>query len=50
MIIKFYKDLEALGLTLEAMRRQAYTNFVVVIAEDNDAEETRSFLKRLYGS
>lgn len=44
LIIAFYKDLVALGLILDAMRRQSYKNFEIVVAEDNDAPETRDFL------
>lgn len=44
LIIAFYKDLAALGLILDAMRRQTYQNFEIVVAEDNDAPETRNFL------
>jgi glycosyltransferase involved in cell wall biosynthesis len=44
IIIAFYKDLEALELIFGALRRQTYKNFEVVVAEDNDAPETKRFL------
>ncbi|WP_455206354.1 glycosyltransferase [Kaarinaea lacus] len=49
LIIAFYKDLEALGLILEALRRQTYKNFEVVIAEDNDSPHTKEFLTKQTG-
>jgi glycosyltransferase involved in cell wall biosynthesis len=45
IIIAFYKDLEALELIFNALRRQTYTNFEVVIAEDDEASQTKSFLR-----
>ena len=44
LIIAFYKDLVALDLILDAMRRQTYKNFEIVVAEDNNAPETRALL------
>jgi len=44
IIIAFYKDLQALDLIFKALRRQTYKNFEVVVAEDNDAPETKTFL------
>ncbi len=44
IIIAFYKDLEALGLIFDALRRQTYKNFEVVVAEDDNAPETKRFL------
>ena len=44
IIIAFYKDLEALDLIFKALRRQTYKNFEVVVAEDNNAPETKAFL------
>lgn len=45
VIITTYKDLEALGCTLDALVSQDYDNFEVVIAEDDDAIETVAFLQ-----
>jgi glycosyltransferase involved in cell wall biosynthesis len=44
IIIAFYKDLEALDLIFDALRKQTYKNFEVVVAEDDDAPETKRFL------
>ena len=49
IIIAFYKDLEALNLIFEALRRQTYKNFEAVVAEDNDAPETKQFLSEQTG-
>jgi cellulose synthase/poly-beta-1,6-N-acetylglucosamine synthase-like glycosyltransferase len=46
LIIAFYKDLEALGLIVDALHNQTYKNFEVVIAEDDNAAETKSFLTK----
>lgn len=46
IIIAFYKDLEALSVILDALRAQTFKNFEVVIAEDDDASQTKSFLAR----
>jgi glycosyltransferase involved in cell wall biosynthesis len=44
IIIAFYKDLEALDLVFDALRRQTYKNFEVVVAEDDEAPATKHFL------
>jgi glycosyltransferase involved in cell wall biosynthesis len=49
IIVAFYKDLEALRLILDALRRQTYKNFEVVVAEDDDAPETKRFLAEQRG-
>jgi len=46
LIIAFYKDLEALGLIFDALRHQTYKNFEVVVAEDDEAPETKTFLAK----
>ena len=46
IVIAFYKDLEALELILEALTRQTYSNFEVVIAEDNNDTETIILVNR----
>ncbi len=45
IIIAFYKDLVALELILNALIKQTYKNIEVVIAEDNNASETKELLK-----
>ena len=49
IIIAFYKDLEALNLIFNALRRQTYNNFEVVVAEDDQAPETEDFLAAQQG-
>lgn len=45
VIVTIYKDLVSLGIVLEALRRQTYKNFEIIVAEDDDAKETIEFLK-----
>jgi len=47
VIIPTYKDLEALELILKALKEQTYTNFEVIIAEDDNAENTKEFLQSI---
>ena len=49
LIIAFYKDLEALELIFDALRRQTYKNFEVVVAEDNNSPTTQAFLAKQKG-
>lgn len=46
IIITLYKDLVSLKLVLDALKRQTYKDFEVIIAEDDDASETVEFLKQ----
>ena len=39
IIIAIYKDLEALQLIIDSLKRQSYTNFEVIVAEDNNSKE-----------
>ena len=45
IIIPLYKDLVSLKLVLEALERQTYKKFEIIIAEDNDDPETVIFLQ-----
>lgn len=45
IIIPTYNDIVALKLILDALQYQTYTNFEIIIAEDNDSQETEDFLK-----
>ena len=45
VIITLYKDLKSLKIVLEALARQTYQGFEIVIAEDDDTIETVEFLK-----
>lgn len=47
LIISTYKDPVALQLILEALELQIYKNFEVIIAEDDNASETKELLKNL---
>lgn len=45
IIVPTYKDIVALKLILDALQYQTYTNFEIIIAEDNDSNEVDNFLK-----
>ncbi|MBD3843030.1 MAG: glycosyltransferase [Campylobacterales bacterium] len=45
IIIPTYKDVQALGLILDALKLQTYKNFEVIVAEDDDSKEVAEFLK-----
>lgn len=45
LVVVTYKDPVALRLILEAMRRQTYKSFEVIVAEDNDDQETIEIIK-----
>jgi glycosyltransferase involved in cell wall biosynthesis len=49
LIIAFYRDLEALDLIFEALRHQTYKNFEVIVAEDDDSPDTKTFLAKQTG-
>ena len=44
LIVAVYKDVEALSLIIKALEKQTYTNFELVVAEDNNAEEMKNFI------
>ena len=44
IIIAVYKDIEALSLILKSLEKQSYTNFEVIIAEDNNDSRMVSFI------
>ncbi|HVM87545.1 MAG TPA: glycosyltransferase [Puia sp.] len=44
LIISFYKRLDFLELILMSLLNQEYKNFEVIIAEDDNADETKKFL------
>jgi glycosyltransferase involved in cell wall biosynthesis len=46
LIIPTYKDIAALELILDALKRQSYQEFEVIVAEDDNAQDTVDFLKR----
>ncbi|WP_373033205.1 glycosyltransferase [Sulfurovum sp.] len=49
VIVTLYKDIEAISLILDALKKQTYKNFEVIIAEDDNALETRRFLESYTG-
>lgn len=48
LIIAVYKDIEALDLIIQALRKQTYKDFEVIVAEDGDSPEMKSYLSTLY--
>jgi glycosyltransferase involved in cell wall biosynthesis len=47
IIVPTYKDLIALDLILEALTTQTYQNFEVIIAEDDESEESKTYLENI---
>lgn len=45
VIIPTYKDVQALELILDALKRQTYELFEVIIAEDDNSNEVKEFLE-----
>ena len=45
IIIPTYKDPTALKLILDALQYQTYTNFEIIVAEDDNSNETFELLK-----
>lgn len=46
VIIPTYKDVEALELILDALKLQTHKDFEVIIAEDDNSQEVKEFLKQ----
>jgi len=44
LIISVYKNINALKLILKSLEIQSFTNFEIIIAEDNDSEEMSDFV------
>ncbi len=49
LIVAVYRDVEALTLIVEAIKRQTYTNIELVVAEDGESKEMASYLKNVQG-
>jgi len=49
IIIAIYKDLEALQLIIDSLKRQSYTNFEVIVAEDNNSQDISGYIKSITG-
>ena len=45
LIAAVYNDLEALKLIVKSLEKQTYTNFELIVAEDNDSQEIRNYIK-----
>jgi len=44
LIIAVYKDIESLKLVLDSCKLQTYTDFEVIVAEDGQSEEMKTFI------
>ncbi len=49
VIIAVYKDIEALNLMINALKKQTYKNFEVIVAEDNNSDEMKQYIKSING-
>ena len=49
VIIAVYKDVEALNLIIESLKNQTYKNFEVIIAEDGESEEMKTYVETIKG-
>lgn len=47
LIAAVYKDIEALKLIVKSLENQTYTNFELVVAEDNNSHEIRDYIKTI---
>jgi len=47
IIIPFYKNITLLKKTLSSVFKQDYTNYEIIIINDNNTQENKSFLKKL---
>lgn len=47
LIVAVYKDLEALKLIVESLGKQTYSNFELIVAEDNNSQEIRDYIKSI---
>ncbi len=49
LIVAVYKDIEALDLIVQNLKRQTYKNFELVVAEDNNADEMKEYITAIEG-
>ncbi|MCK9373403.1 MAG: glycosyltransferase [Sulfuricurvum sp.] len=49
VIIAVYKDSESLSLIIDALKRQTYKNFEVIVAEDGENSEMKAFVDSIEG-
>lgn len=47
LIVAVYKDIEALELIIESLKKQTYKNFEVIIAEDGNDIEMKEFISNI---
>lgn len=47
IIINVYKDILSLGLIINALKRQTYKNFEVIIAEDGQSNEMKEYIETI---
>lgn len=49
VVIAVYKDVQSLALIIKALKRQTYSNFEVIIAEDGQSPEMAAFVASITG-
>lgn len=49
IIIAVYKDVESLSLIIQALKRQTYSNFEVIIAEDGNNVQMKEYVETIGG-
>lgn len=49
LIIAVYKDVQSLSLIMDALKRQTYKNFEVVIAEDGENVQMKKYVENITG-
>ena len=47
IIVAVYSDIEALNLIIQSLKTQTYKNFEVVIAEDNNSKEMKTYVSNI---
>lgn len=47
LIVAIYKDIEALDLIIKALKTQTYKNFEVIVAEDNNGQNVKEYVKSI---
>lgn len=47
VIISIYKDIEALKLIIDALYKQTYKNFEVIVSEDNNSVDVKNYIESL---
>lgn len=47
IIIAVYKDIESLDLIIRALKKQTYINFEVIVAEDNNSSEMKTYIESI---